>query len=86
MSLSPPKLRIVPEPSPAEKREANDAAARLELKAYKSTRKATAAELAEEFGYSPDAAEKWLTGKARVPGGVVYAIVMERLGAERKAA
>lgn len=60
--------------SPAEKRRANDRAAWLELKAYKSTRKLSAAKLAEELGYSPDAAEDWLKPGGRVPGGVIIAI------------
>jgi hypothetical protein len=74
MSSSPPKLRTVPDLSPAEKRRANDRSAQLELRSYKRERNATAAQLATEFGYSPDAVERWLTGAARVPGGVVVAM------------
>jgi DNA-binding transcriptional ArsR family regulator len=71
---SPSKLTTLPEPSPAEKRQRFERAAMLELRAYKRTERLTAAQLAMALGYSPDAVERWLTGAARVPGGVIIAI------------
>jgi hypothetical protein len=79
-------LRIVPNQSPAEKRAANERAAAAKLREYKRFRGVSAERLASEFGYSPDAVERWLSGKARVPGGVIVAIHREAIAAGRKAA
>lgn len=60
--------------STSEKRDAFDRQARRELVAYRRERGLTCERLAEELGYSHAAVERWLGGKARVPGGVIIAI------------
>lgn len=74
MTKSPPKLASVTDLSAAEKRRANERLATLEIRAFRRERGATIESLAREFGYSRDAVERWLTGAARVPGGVIIAI------------
>jgi hypothetical protein len=86
MSFTPPKLRLIHGQSPAEKRAANERAAAAKLREYKRFRGVSAERLASEFGYSPDAVERWLSGKARVPGGVIVAIRREQFTAAKKAA
>jgi DNA-binding transcriptional regulator YiaG len=71
---SPSKLSNVQNLSAAEKRAANDRLAMLELRAYRRETGRTVEQLAAEFAYSRDAVTRWLTGSARVPGGVIIAI------------
>lgn len=46
----------------------------LELRAYRRASGLTVEALASEFAYSRDSVTRWLTGAARVPGGVIIAI------------
>jgi hypothetical protein len=83
--------------APAERRKALTAESRLLFIRAVRAKGWTVARTAEECGSSPDAVEKWLSGKRRIPGMALVAVgavantqicgcVVELKAADRKAA